>query len=357
MASDQSPPRIEGDFFAERSSDARRAVLTRAQDGTIRVLDMGGAEIVTSEPGKADISPRVGNIPRRVRFADAGLFVTPDNDGVDGLDMTRSGRRGALIHRLERFRLHLIALAVIVAMCVTAVYRYALPAMVEVAIAVTPPVVPRLISSGAIDSLDRLILSDTGLEDARREDITRRFEALAAYSKAGQDGYRLLFRDGGIIGPNAFALPDGSIILTDQLVGLATDDEMILGVLAHEIGHVDRQHSLRQLYRLAGMSALIMLIAGDVGEAVEEVLVDATALLSLSYSRDHESEADRYSAELMLRAGLDPLSVNRFFKMLVDELHLPDESGILSTHPAASERIEALEAYVEQLRNDPVLAR
>lgn len=355
MASDHL--RVEGDFFAARSSDARRAVLTREPDGMLRILDADGVEIASAGPGEAEISPRIANIPRRIHFAEAGLFVTPDNDGVDGLDTTRRGRRGALIHRLERFRLHLLALAVFAALCVVGIYRFALPAMVEVAVAVTPPVVPRLISSGAVDSLDRLILSETALEQARRDEITERFQLLAGHSKRGPDGYTLLYRDGGIIGPNAFALPDGKLILTDQLVRLATDDDMILGVLAHEIGHVEHQHSLRQLYRLAGMTAMIMLIAGDVGEAVEEVLVDATALLSLSYSRDHESEADRYSADLMLRAGLDPLSVNRFFEMLMEELDLPDDSGILSTHPATSERIEALEAYVERLRTDPETAR
>ena len=47
----------------------------------------------------------------------------------------------------------------------------------------------------------------------------------------------------------------------------AVTTEMIVGVLAHEIGHVELEHSLRQIYRVAGMAGLIMLIAGDVGEA------------------------------------------------------------------------------------------
>ncbi len=82
------------------------------------------------------------------------------------------------------------------------------------------------------------------------------FADLATRAERGTGGYSLNFREGGAIGPNAFALPSGTIILTDELVDIAGDDnDMVLAVLAHEIGHVDKKHSLRQIYRAAGTAA------------------------------------------------------------------------------------------------------
>jgi predicted Zn-dependent protease len=125
---------------------------------------------------------------------------------------------------------------------------------------------------------------------------------------------------------------------------------MILGVLAHEIGHVEKDHSLRQLYRAAGTAGLIMLVAGDVGSAGEEILTDGAALLSLSYSRSAEAEADRISAELMAKAGHDPAAIGRFFALLEKTLGDRAETSMLSTHPGTPERRQAIEDYAKLLR-------
>ncbi len=124
---------------------------------------------------------------------------------------------------------------------------------------------------------------------------------------------------------------------------------MVLGVLAHEIGHVDHQHSLRQLYRAAGVTALIMLIGGDIGSGTEDILIQGSALVSLSYSRSAETEADRYSVELMHKAGHDPAAIARFFELMRDKLGDNGESDFLSTHPATPERIEETRRYAEEI--------
>ena len=118
-----------------------------------------------------------------------------------------------------------------------------------------------------------------------RAEIVEGFRRIAERSSRGVSGYTLNFRGGGFIGPNAFALPDGTLVITDELVKLAGGDtEMLVGVLAHEIGHVELEHSLRQLYRAAGMAGLVMLIAGDIGSGAEDILVEGGGLLALSYS-------------------------------------------------------------------------
>lgn len=341
-----------GYWHPPRSSKALAATLF-ASDTTLLVRlegEAAGDPAAFNDARRVSISDRVGNIPRRVGFVDGSTFETADNDAVDAwLRKTRSRHHG-FVHELERFHPRLIALVLGIVLLGGLIYRFALPALVEVAVAVTPPVVPRMMSSGTLASLDQTVFSKSELPEAQQNELTAKFGALAAHSARGRDGYNLNFRKGGIIGPNAFALPDGTLVITDELVELAAgDSEMILGVLAHEIGHVEKTHSLRQLYRAAGMAGLVMLIAGDIGSAGEDILTNGAALVSLSYSRSAESEADRVSVELMSRAGHDPAAIGRFFELIEKKLGDSGETSILSTHPGTPERRQQIDEWAKEI--------
>ncbi len=344
----------------------RPPATSRATPARISVTDSGiviaavddGRTLAAAAHADVSVSARVGKIPRRVSFPDGSLFETADNDGIDALLSPFGGTRGARVHGLERFGPRLILFVAMVAVFSFALYRYAVPVLVEVAVAVTPPIVPELMSKGVLASLDQGVFEATALPAARQKALTDGFAELSLLAPRGRQGatstggpaYSLNFRKGGFIGPNAFALPDGTIVLTDELVELAgTDDDLILGVLAHEIGHVDHEHSLRQLYRAAGVTALILLIGGDIGSGAQDVLVQGTAVLALSYSRNAEREADRYSVELMHEAGRDPAAIARFFEILRDRLGDKGDNDMLSTHPATPERIEETRRYAEEL--------
>ncbi len=291
-----------------------------------------------------DIWERIGRLPRRIAFPDGSVFETDDNDAIDRF-LKRRGRRGvSVVHRLERFHPRLILLAGATVLLSGVVYRFALPLLVEIAVLVTPPIVPEIMARSTMETLDRTVFSKTTLDADTQADLSNDFRLLTAAGRRGTEGYTLNFRAGGVIGPNAFALPDGTLVITDELVNLANgDDEMLLGVLAHEIGHVDLKHSLRQIYRAAGIAGLIMLIAGDVGSGMEDMLTQGAGLLSLSYSREAESEADRYSVALMRKAGKDPAALARFFVILSAKLGDRSKTNILSTHPGTPERQKAIE--------------
>lgn len=349
MASDENPV-CWGDWHPRDSSRSTPSRLVE-RDGQIRVIAEDGTELVSAAFSNLDISARVGSIPRRVEFADGSLFETTDNAAIDNLQLTNGRKRAGLIHGLERFHPRLLVFVVAVFLLSGLVYRFALPVLVEVAVAVTPPVVPRLMSVSTLETLDRTVLSETKLDEAKRRAISDGFARLALNSIRGPSAYRLTFREGGAIGPNAFALPDGTLIITDELVDLsAGDTEMLIGVLAHEIGHVELEHSLRQIYRAAGMAGLIMLIAGDVGDSVEDLLVQGGGLLALSYSREAEAAADRHSVELMLKAGYDPIAIARFFEIIETKLGDTSDTNILSTHPGTPERRKAIREYEAELR-------
>lgn len=338
-----------GTWHPPRSNAAMGARLFA--EGTRLSIRLDDGSVVCRDDLKAiRISNRIGSIPRRLNLSNESLFETPDNDAIDGLLKAHKANRTGWIAELEQFRPRLIGFVAVVFLLAALIYRYALPALVEVAVLVTPPAVPKWLSSGALASLDQTMMSPSKLSTAEQQKFRAEFERIAGFSTRGTAGYNLNFRDGGLVGPNAFALPDGTLVITDQLIRMSgSDTEMILGVLAHEIGHVERQHSLRQMYRAAGLAGLIMLIAGDIGSGGEEVLTDGAALLALSYSRSAESEADRISVELMAKAGHDPAAIGRFFKMLEEKLGDSGGTSMLSTHPGTPARRKQIDDWAKEI--------
>ena len=115
--------------------------------------------------------------------------------------------------------------------------------------------------------------------------------------------YRLEFRQGGLIGANAFALPSGIIVMTDELVEMAETDDELVAVLAHEVGHVRGRHALRQLLQAAGVSALAFALLGDVS-SISALLSAAPALLHAKHSRDFEREADGFAKQWLRENGI-----------------------------------------------------
>jgi Zn-dependent protease with chaperone function len=334
------PPRSNAVMGASLLADGPRL--------SIRLDD--GAIVCRDDLTAVKVSDRIGNIPRRLNLDNESMFETPDNDAIDGLLKAHKADRTGWIAELEQFRPRLIGFVILVFLLAGLIYRYALPALVEVAVLVTPPVVPQWLSAGTLASLDQTMLSPSKLNAIQQKAIRDDFNKIASFSMRGTAGYNLNFRDGGVIGPNAFALPDGTLVVTDELIRMAGGDtEMVLGVLAHEIGHVEKKHSLRQMYRAAGLAGLIMLIAGDIGAGGEEVLTDGAALLALSYSRSAESEADRISVELMAKAGHDPAAIGRFFKLLEDKLGDKGGTNMLSTHPGTPDRRKQIDAWAKEL--------
>ncbi|MCT7373798.1 M48 family metallopeptidase [Chelativorans salis] len=349
MGSDRPRLVISGQWHPPGSSRAEAARFTSADGVATAKGAEGGETLAEGAVSGLSVSNRVGRIPRRITFADGSVFETDDNDAIDRWLKAHRGWRVGFVHGLERFHPRLILLVAVVAVLCVGLYRYALPIAVEVAVAVTPPAAPRLMGQSALASLDQTVLAPSQLEGQRRQAITSDFRTLAELTPGGADAFDLQFRRGGVIGPNAFALPDGTIVLTDELVRLARDEDAVLGVLAHEIGHVVHKHSLRRLYRAAGITTLIMFIGGDIGSGMEEVLVQGAGLMTLSYSRDQESEADRYSVELMAKAGREPAGLARLFDVLRENYGDDDRNDFFSTHPTTPDRIEDIRRHAAEV--------
>jgi beta-barrel assembly-enhancing protease len=147
---------------------------------------------------------------------------------------------------------------------------------------------------------------------------------------------------------NAFALPGRNIILLSGLVDFTETPEEFIGVVAHEIAHVESDHVMRKLSREVGIAVLFAAVSGNYNmELLREV---AKLIASNTYSRSLEIEADLLAVEYMINAGYNPRGLADLFHRFAEELDiLPRELQWISTHPASVERAEMLEGIIEEM--------
>lgn len=223
--------------------------------------------------------------------------------------------------------------------------HFGVPAIAKLAAERMPVAVERVLSDQVVELLERVHVGPSRLPAERRAALEQAFAGLVASEpRSGQ--MRLRFARSPSIGANAFALPDGSIYMTDALVELAQDDEELLAVLAHEAGHHVHRHGLRQALESSSVLLLTGLLFGDVSGSSLAVAIPA-ALLNSGFSRGHEREADTYAFDLLKRRGHSP----RAFATMLARLEKASGArgadqvlGYLSTHPPSPQRIAAAEA-------------
>jgi predicted Zn-dependent protease len=142
---------------------------------------------------------------------------------------------------------------------------------------------------------------------------------------------------------NAFAVPGGFVVMHTGLLELAQTAEEVAGVLAHEVSHVEKRHSLKAMAKSLGLSATVALLFGDLGG----LAALGTDLVGLKFSRDHEHEADREGFGRLVAAGIRPAGMRDFFRRMAEKSS-PD-LGFLSTHPAGPERLAAIDALLKSV--------
>jgi predicted Zn-dependent protease len=236
----------------------------------------------------------------------------------------------------------MIAAFVVCVAMVIAAYFYGIPMFARFVADRFPASIVARVDTETLAALDRQVFAPSALPRERQDTIANAFRALKK-PRGERAPYNLVFRKSDAIGANAMALLGGTIVVTDGLVALARDDREILGVLAHEAGHVDGRHGLRGLVQDSLVSMLLALVIGDVSALAAAA---SSSVLEASYSRDLEREADAYAIEMLNANGI-PL------KFLADMLRrlesaagtsgMPSALRYLSTHPATDERIRQLE--------------
>jgi Zn-dependent protease with chaperone function/Tfp pilus assembly protein PilF len=326
---------VQGDYYDGHTS-VRHPVSMIFAGGKLKVV---GADVdVEFDLRRVRRSLRVADTPRWLYLPGGGACVTADNDAIDVIK--RVVKYDQLLHRWEsRPALAALAVVLVVGFTVGLVWR-GLPALAEEIAYRIPVEAETLLGQQALQGLDQVFLGPSQLPPERQRALRDRFAEL---TKAAGDPtpYRLEFR-ASKIGPNAFALPAGIIVMLDDLVKLAKRDEEVLGVLAHELGHVHNRHTMRMLLESSATALVIAGLTGDIASTTSLAAAAPALLLQTKYSRDNEREADAYAVELMKKASMDPGSLARILARLDGgagkKRRGPGLPTFLSTHPATEER-------------------
>ncbi|MBQ1784330.1 MAG: M48 family metallopeptidase [Gammaproteobacteria bacterium] len=337
---------IQGYYFPHGSSRRLLASITVDDRGFLRLHDEQGALLADGRWQQLQISPRLGSTPRFLDFADGSRFETSDNDAVDGLQQCWRQERGYhLLHRLESHWRLALASVVVVAVVSWWFLTIALPYAASQVAFVLPASALDRSAELSLSVMERIALKPSTLDEARQQQLQGLLVRLLPQSPAYN--YRLLLRDGGAFGANAFALPDGTIVMTDQLVALADDDRQLSAVLAHEIGHVEARHSLRQVLQGSVIMVIAAVMAGDATAFGDLVGGVPTAVMDASYSRDFEREADRYALTLLASQGVDSEHFAVLLERLAASHDQADDTDVnyFSSHPPTAERVAAARAF------------
>jgi Zn-dependent protease with chaperone function len=191
------------------------------------------------------------------------------------------------------------------------------------------------------------VFKPSQLDESVRQRVISHFEPMVQ-SLSGLR-LRIHFCKGGRLGANAFALPNGVIVLTDEMVKLARHDDELLAVLAHEAGHVAYRHGVQRIIQDSLLAFAIMAVTGDVSGTSQVFLGLPVMLTELAYSRDFELEADRYALDYLQSHQIPPRRFADLLRRLQQEKR-PDDpategrwSNYLSTHPDTQERLRRFE--------------
>jgi Zn-dependent protease with chaperone function len=306
----------------------------------LQITDGGGAVLASIPLDSVRITPRLGTMRRRLDFPDGSSFDTIDNDAVDLLL-----RRPSILHRLEVSWRMVLASLIVAGLAIAAFVVYGVPVTAGWLARHTPPRVARYTTAQTLTALDKLALKASKTSPAVQQHYRTLLAAAAAGAPPAASGYHLLFRDAPRIGPNAFALPDGTVIITDQMLPLVKSDDEVEGVFAHEISHVVHAHGLQRIYQASLVPAAIAFITGDASQIGQFATILPGILLQAAYSRSFEQQADDDAARTLHRMGKSPAALAGLLERMDKKMCGHDGGCIpswLGSHPATAGRAARL---------------
>lgn len=159
---------------------------------------------------------------------------------------------------------------------------------------------------------------------------------------------------------NAFALPGGQVFITAALLqrlstdGQSINNDMLAGVLGHEIGHVVARHSAEKLAQMElaqGLTGAVTMATYDPSNPNSGYIAQMVSnMLQMKYGREQELQSDELGVRLMLQAGYDPeqlINVMEVLKQAAGPNRVPE---FQSTHPDPENRKEHIREAIQKYR-------
>lgn len=301
---------LQADFFDGKSSRSQPVLLEPGEHGAILVKAQDGELISTVSAGDVQWPERTRHGARIAQLPAGASLQSRDATAWDEWAALHATRESLVVRAQQSWRGVAVA-AVLLVSGFGAFYLWGLPAAAQAIVSVVPPSVDAALGRTALAQVEQSWVKPSQLPKEVQDRLRGRFAKLVRLSHGDNPPqYQLLFRQ-STIGPNAFALPGGTLVMTDELVDLLKDDDVVMGVLGHELGHVTHRHGMRQLVQVAVLQTALSAAFGDYASIIAYAPL---VLGTMGYSREHERQADAESVTLMRAAGISSRVMVRFFE-------------------------------------------
>jgi predicted Zn-dependent protease len=336
-----------GNYYDGMSSRATPVTCEPAPDGSLAIR--GGDLVLKFARSAIEVTPRLARTFRMLRLPNGGQVHSEDNNGIDAAFPERN-RIESVADRLERYPYVVAASVLVILAAAVTLFHIGVPWVAERVAARVPASVDKAMGDEVLATLTRFVLKPSKLDADEQHHLQQSF---ADFVKKAPDSetYRIVFYRAPGIGANAFALPGGTIVVTDELVELigkdANNEDEFLAVAAHEAGHQHYRHVLRSVLQDSVVAIVAANFAGDAGSASSVVVAVPTFLLQSSYSRDFEAQADDYAFGLLAANDISTRAFADVMRKFDKQYPDADDMSYLSSHPLNAQRIARAEAAAD----------
>ena len=336
---------VQANYFDGRSTRIRAVTLSMAGE----TLVIAGEDINLHVPfADVSVDERLGRAPRRLRLRDGAFCEVRDLDALDAL-LSSTGHRDGWVDRMQRHLQFVLFSIVASAALVAAAYKWGLPWAAAKGAQRLPPYIGKTLSVQTLEILDGKILMPSKIPKEHQEALRAALHALQL-PEGGSPNSALLFRRSPQLGANAFTMPDGTIIVLDDLITSIGDDQQILAVFSHELGHAHERHGLQLLLQSSVVGAFWTLYVGDISGLLAAA---PAAVVQARYSQEFERQADDYGAAVLIHNGMSPALLADALKRLTESRPEGSKGGYLSSHPSTDERMR----HLRELADTPAPSR
>jgi len=327
---------LAGLYYDGRRPIGAPATLVFAGKGAVLIGVQISQRLAT---GELRVSPRIGRADRFIDLPRGGQFQCADHPLLDRLP--QEVRTEGVVAWLEQRVAVAIASVAVMLSLLSAGYLYGLPAVANYIATRIPIETEDAVGRRSLTWLDQnQWFRPSHIPPDMQARIREEFDALRRDLPQASH-CRLEFRDSSFIGPNAFALPGGTIVMTDAMVNIAESPEEVLAVLAHELGHVERRHAMRHVLQDSAAAVTAAAVTSDAASLGVAVAGLPAVLAQARYSREFETEADDFAFQLLRRRGLSPEAFATLMERLTRKQQDTERAfAFVSSHPVTAERIE-----------------
>ena len=339
--------RVEGIYVHAGQTTSCPAFVTLDSDGGVWLYEAATHHAMGHASAESlKFASVIPGLPVDLFFDDSGVF-TPSDPSFRWPVLDQKSRipewmeRNWLVSAIAIFLIPTFLWVMVV---------HVIPAGARWTVNYLPDGIAREMGDQTMSALDEIWFKPSELDFDIQQRVTRQWQQVLLQLSMNPGHYDLNFRASGI-GANAFALPNGMVVVTDDLVILTAEHpDALTAILLHEIGHVQHQHGMQLVAQTTATSMLFTMILGDIDGAGEMVLGAGVGLAQTAFSRNMEREADAFAMEKLKQLDISPMAFADAMRLLMESHGMDsvdeEDDGVIqyiSTHPGMKERIKAAE--------------